>query len=521
MIEIKDVFLPMSDGACLYTRVVLPFAGKCPTVFMRTPYEKETTVTEEIVARYERNNLIRRGYAIVLQHCRGRNGSTGVCIPYSDEERRDGLETLEWVRTLPHYNGELFFKGGSYTASVLLMLLKDPVPDLCGFALSVQTESLYHRHYFNGLSRAFGYFAWYLSMIGGQYPRIREEGEVRVRPYKDMMRRAVGTDLPAFTEQLLHDRYDDFWQNFPGNGVMKNLRVPVLLTGGWFDYYCFGMCRMWEDLPSETREKSFFLMSPFGHGLQEKSGDVYPFPSGSLPEDRDGAFFDHIRFDTPYPFAEPGVFRYYSIGEDRWLDAKGPYEIAPDHPLYFTDDGLLGNGKPSAGSRSYLYDPDHPKHHDKHDYMYAMDEEGCGEDVLSFISAPFETGLSFFGPVRFDVEVGSDVEDTAFVFRLSLVEEGKTYYLADAGTTLLHSAPDYRKGERIVLSVLSEPTAFHVKKGCRLRVDVSSWSDCFVPHSNTREPFALAEKTMIARNTVFFGESAVWLPEDRRRNDVG
>ena len=292
---------------------------------------------------------------------------------------------------------------------------------------------------------------------------------------------------------------------------MANLKVPVLMTGGWFDYYCYGMCRMWDDLPAETREKSCFLMSPFGHALQEKEGNVYPFPSGKLPEDREGAFFDHIRLGVPYPYAFPGTFRYYSIGEDCWHDAKSPYENTPDLPFFFTEDGSLDRGKPSGGSRSYLYDPDHPKHHDKHDYMHLLDEEERGDDVLSFLSAPLENTASCFGPVRFDAEVSSDCSDTAFVFRLYLVEDGKTYNLADAATALLHFDPGYRAGEQIKISAFSQPAAFCVKKGCRLRVDVSSWSDCFVPHSNTAEKFALAETAAIARNTVFFGESAVWL----------
>lgn len=512
--KIQDVFLPMSDGIRLYTRVVLPGEGRYPTVFMRTPYEKETTVTEEIVKRYEKSDLIRRGYAVVLQHCRGRNGSEGVCVPYADAERLDGLQTLEWIRTLPHYNGEVFFRGGSYTASVLLMLLGDPIPDLRGFALSVQTESLYHRHYFNGLSRAFGYFAWYLSMMNAHRPRIAPNEAVYVRPYKDMMRRATGEDFPVFTEQLVHDRYDGFWKNFPGNGVVETLNVPVLLSGGWFDYYCFGMCRMWEKLPAETRAKSFFLMSPFGHGLNRREDSDYPLTSGTLPEDREGAFFDHIRFGTPFPYAAPGEFRYYSIGEDAWHGAKSPYEREPDAAFFFSEEGLLCHAKPDEGSRSWHYDPNRPKHHDKHDYMYALDEETRGEDVLSFFSAPFESDASFFGPVRFQAEVSSDCDDTAFVFRLYLVEGGKSYNLVDAGTSVLHADPAFRKGGRTVLSILSEPTAFHVKKGCGIRVDVSSWSDCFVPHANTAEPFALAKKARIARNTLFFGESAVWLPAD-------
>ena len=210
MVIIQDVMLPMYDGVRLYTRVVLPGPGRYPVVLMRTPYEAETFVTEEIRQRYEHDDFIRRGYAVVFQHCRGRCGSEGECIPYSPEERRDGLWTVEWIRTLPFYNGELYFSGGSYTASVLLMLLGDDIPDLKGLAISVQTESMYHRNYFNGMCRSFCGFSWWLAMVSEQHPAIASDSEIYQRPYQHLFKRAIGQDIPAFTEELMHPRFDAF-----------------------------------------------------------------------------------------------------------------------------------------------------------------------------------------------------------------------------------------------------------------------------------------------------------------------
>ena len=68
--------------------------------------------------------LPQRDVALVIQHCRGRGGSEGDHIPYKGE-REDGLDLIEHIRSMSHYNGEIFLTGGSYLASTMLMLMGD------------------------------------------------------------------------------------------------------------------------------------------------------------------------------------------------------------------------------------------------------------------------------------------------------------------------------------------------------------------------------------------------------------
>ena len=517
MVKVRELMIPMEDGARLFTRVVLPGDGKgtYPTVFMRTPYENETTATAELIEKYENNAFIRRGYAVVLQHCRGRGGSEGVCIPYSYKERSDGLATLDAVRKMPHYNGQIFLRGGSYTASVLLMMLGDNIPDLAGLAISVQTESMYHRNYYNGLCRSWCGFTWWLSMISEHQPKIGRDEDIFIRPYIDMMRRATGKDLPDFTEELLHDRFDGFWKNDPRIGVIEKISVPVLFTSGWYDYYCYGMCSMWEKLSPETRAKSLFLMTPWGHGQKERNDPDFPMPCGALPSDKDAAWFDHIRGAAPFPYGKEGDFRYYSIGEDVWKNAKSPYENEPSRAFFLSADGMLVSKSPRGKELSYRYDPDRPFHHDRHDDMFLCDLPGTHADVLSFVSEPFAEDAAFFGPVLFRLKVCSDRADTAFCMRLYYTEEGRSYNIVDAATTLLHANPNAKPDRPSVIEIISQPTAFKVKKGAGIRVDISSWSDCYAPHPNTKRPLALARRAFTAKNTVFCGQSAVFLPESK------
>ena len=112
----------LSESVRLFTVVLRPDSdGKFPTVVVRTPYvdSYENMPEDKIAAAYlaENADWLRRGYAMVIQHCRGRGKSTGDCVPYI-HEREDGLTLLDWIRCQPFYNGEIFLKGESYLTSV-------------------------------------------------------------------------------------------------------------------------------------------------------------------------------------------------------------------------------------------------------------------------------------------------------------------------------------------------------------------------------------------------------------------
>ena len=91
-----------NDGLKLFTVILLPEpTGKFPVVIVRNPYvdsyeyEKEENVA--IAYLNENKEWLNRGYAVVIQHCRGRGKSEGDCVPYINE-REDGLSLQEWVR---------------------------------------------------------------------------------------------------------------------------------------------------------------------------------------------------------------------------------------------------------------------------------------------------------------------------------------------------------------------------------------------------------------------------------------
>lgn len=499
--------VPMRDGIRLYTRIVLPQgAEKCPTVFIRTPYEAEHSGQPHDPEEYRENPFLKNGYALVLQHCRGCGDSEGDCHPYA--EREDGLDTLAYIRTLPHYNGSIYLFGESYLATVHLCYLNTQPPDVKGAVFNIQTDRMFFRNYRNGCCNQHCYLSWWLRMLKRRFPEQHKEGNV-VRPYQDMMEKIIGQPLPEYTNNLLNDTYNEYWQRDPRTDAVEKFTFPVLFNEGWFDFYLEGMFSMWERLPEKIKEKSAMVVGPFGHGTKRSGRSPYPKltqgdpPSGT--EEGAALWFNSLRDGTPYAYAELGKVNYYSLGGDFWTTSVYPAQQQRQR-FYFGADHRLSETPQGTGSVTYRYDPDERLGCFKFFDFYQAAEPGI-DGVESFFSAPFVQTADFFGKVRWHMTVSSDCEDTAFFMRLYFEEDGKSYNLTETISSLSHFYPDYQPGTPVVLDVETPPIAFTMHPGMRLRADVASDGGIYVPNANVRGHWAMVREAKTAQNTVYFENS--------------
>ena len=154
MFSFKCDFTYLTSGnERLFTVYLLPDENrKFPTVVIRSPYvdkyenEKEENIALDYLS--ENRAWLQSGYAVVIQHCRGRGRSSGDCIPYINE-REDGLALQEWIRTQDFYNGEIFLKGGSYLTSVHYVTAPF-ADDIKGAVFGIQDCERYNLCYRNG-----------------------------------------------------------------------------------------------------------------------------------------------------------------------------------------------------------------------------------------------------------------------------------------------------------------------------------------------------------------------------------
>lgn len=509
---VTECLLPMGDGVKLYTRITVPAGvSKGPTVFIRTPYEAAHNGVAHEGITQEMQRFISRGYCLVQQHCRGRGDSEGVCVPYV--ERQDSLDSLSHIRNMTHYNGEIFLYGGSYLSTVHLCYLDTLQPDVKGAVLSIQTDRMFFRNYRNGCCFDFCNFDWWLRMLSRQFPEPKRENAL-IRPYRDIMRRALGEDYPPYTDLLMHDQYDDFWENDPRTHAVENLRIPVLFVEGWYDFYLEGMFSMWERLPENTRARSAFLVGPWGHGTSVSEDAQYPLEHGNIPDDWAVAWFDRLRdgANRTYPYGKLGQITYYSIGEDCWKQSPGLPEPRRGQTYWFGDAGKLCVGPVEAGSAAtYTYDPEKRLNCFHYQNIWRAEEPGTVKGVISFLSEPFREQRSFFGKIRWHMAVRSDCEDTAFFIRIYFVDDTGAYNLTETITSLSYLYKDYRPGEKVIIDLDTPPVGFGVKQGGRLRVDISSDGGVYVPHANYKGHWAAVEQTRIAHNTLCLDQSFIEL----------
>ena len=129
-------------------------------------------------------------------------------------------------------------------------------------------------------------------------------------------------------------------------------------------------------------------------------------------------------------------------------------------------------------------------------------------DILSYYTEEFEEDTFIKGKMKAKLTVKSDCEDTCFYMRISLAKEEGDYGLRDDINSVCNFKPDYVSGEYIEMDFSFDEHAFLVKKGEKLRIDISSSAmPLYVRHTNNKGLFSEQVTAKIAHNTVVLDKS--------------
>lgn len=512
-----EEMVPMRDGVRLYTVGLLPPVGeKRPIIFEKTPYDNAQRLPDAFAWAWKNRETLERGYAPVHQQARGTDRSEGVCLVY-ENERRDGLDTLEWIRRLPHYNGEIFLYGASYCASVHWSYLDTDPPDVKGAWLAVQDVNRYNIHYRNGNFKIALHGAWSDIMHKKNDRTLRRDPSVRFTdlPLKGYTVRKFGEYVPGLEASWEHPRPADPWWRTDGAAggeyrrALLDSHMPVMLTTGFYDIYTEGIFDMWRELPSARRANCALVADEGDHVTRHP--DI----------DSSCAWFDHCRgVPNALRLVRPGRTTWREVWGNGWRSAEEMTDGELARTFSLGADRSLSEGSVQDGEVAFAYDPSHPP---------AFSPVGCltfgglgvqpGPDwatgVVSFVSAPFDTACHVQGRMRLRLAVKSDCDDTAFYVRVNVWrnDEGRWYNLRDDIKTICWDHPDYSPGTEVDVDYLLSDHAFAIRPGDRIRVDVAGASPAqFVPHTNFRGPFHEQSKSRIARNTILAGRSRLVLP---------
>ncbi len=512
-----------SDGTKLFTVILLPNATeKFPVILIRDPYvdKFEEEKEENIAINYlnENKEWLKRGYAVVMQHCRGRGKSEGDCIPYINE-REDGLTLQEWVRKQPFYNGEIFLKGVSYLTSVHYATAPF-AEDIKGAIFGVQDSERYNICYRNGFLKRALHGSWYVGMYKAKSHRKKNytSGSFDMLPLKAFTKTVFGEEAKDFNAMLKAPNPDnEFWNTrFGGNdarNATKNVKFPVLFTTGFYDIYTGGIFDMWNQMHEDSRNMCALVVSPYDHGDKWNQGESIAFPNGKRCE-KFGTFyeidwFDSIRGKSASAPFETGKITYYNLFKNRW---------ETDKFLMADDDIKIKLGDSAV---SYVYNPyDAPKFKGGLSRAFGgtvfQDKPNSRHDIISVYSEPFAEDISVKGKMTAKLSVKSDCEDTCFYVRVSIEKEQGDYGLRDDITSLCYQLGDYKPDTEAEIRFDFDEHAFLIKKGERLRIDIASAdNEHYVRHTNQKGLYSEQTTAKIAHNTVYLQKSFLHLPVDK------
>jgi putative CocE/NonD family hydrolase len=520
--------VPMRDGVELSTDVYLPDAdGEYPTLMVRDIYSNGSTAVRQRYAKFATSN----GYAFVFQSARGRYDSGGEWYPYFNEIN-DGGDTLTWIADQPWSNGKVGMFGSSYLATTQWMAALTGNPALVAIAPAMSPGNYYRDIAYPGgafslLSRA----RWGIALAGSRtnmsFP-IDWIGGIDHLPLWTLAE-SVGFNVQHFQDWLAHPSDDEYWQPINLEARANEMSVPALNFGGWYDVFLRSTIGSYKTMTEQAvtaraRQGQRMIIGPWPHGwnVSTKTGDVEFGEDAMIDvEPMLLEWFDYWMKDGPAPEGAP--IRLFIMGENVWRDEQEwPLARTDYRPMYLHADGSLSETAPTGnGALSYDYDPADPVPTLGGNIMeptlrgpYDQAPLDDREDVLRFVTAPFETPTEITGPVSAEIYATSDARDTDFMAKLIVVKpDGMAFNLVD-GVIRARYREGFEQekliepGETYKYTIDLWATSYLLSPGDRLRLDVTSSNyPRLARNLNTGAPFARTSEMKIARQTIHMSES--------------
>ncbi len=539
---LRRIDIPMRDGVKLATTVSLPAGdGPFPVVLVRTAYNR---------LGCRNGGLTRAGLAVVSQDCRGRYDAQGEFYPFLNEGA-DGLDTLRWIRAQPWCNGKVGMYGDSYLAAVQFYLAPLAGEELTALNPRFMTGDPWKCAYYldGALSLALTY-SWLCFECNGRVSNAATMPDydlprlLRGLPVLTLDEQSGLDPVPSYRDMVQHFARDRFWKPMDVRATMDRFRCPLLLTGGWYDYYPAEALANWRALvnaaPTEQLARSHrVLIGPWTHGVNHAStlGQIDFGPQALRENDHTLRWLTTLLSGGKPEEMLPQPIRVFVMGENQWRDCDNWPPAGAQKCEWFLHasapaNSLLGGGalrrQPSASSAPdhYTYDPENPTptlggNHSVGPYnpgLYELALPGPldqrpierRDDVLVYTSAPLERDLLVIGDVTARLFISTTARDTDFVVRLCDVHpNGKSINLTEGVLRGRFHARQWERPELLEpgrvyeLLITLHPTAHRFKAGHCLRVQVTSsnfplWSR----NHNTGNDPATDTQLLVARQTV-------------------
>jgi len=512
--NVREEMVPMRDGIRLATSIYLPEGqGPWPIVLTRTPYGKDV-----MYGPATHKQFLDAGYARVVQDSRGKFKSEGKYAAFAND-MEDGYDTVEWIAKQPWSNGKVGMVGPSAMGIATdLAAMAAPPHLVTGFVNVASGSRFIHSNYLGGI---------FLINLNEEW--LKRQG---VAP----------NDVPRPIQRV----YDDEARRQDMRNYYSRIHIPMYNVGGWYDIFLQGNLDAFVGLQENggdgARGNQKLMMGAFGHGAL--SGDLkYPAEAGNLNGGDQIRWFDRwLKGEDNGIMKEPPV-RYYLMGDtfdksapgNQWRTAASWPPASTATSYYLTAQHALAMAKPSGQAKlSYVYDPKDPVPSIGGNNLMMdrgpMDQRKVSSraDVLKFETEPLKQPVEITGPIKAELSVATDAEDTDFMVKLVDVYPNGYEALVLDGAFRLRYWKDLLKPEHVEqgkvypITVDLWSTALVFNTGHKIAVHVSSSnSPRFERHSNTWDSVKSYDQAVKATNTVMLdGRSKIVLPVTKVYNQT-
>jgi uncharacterized protein len=227
MIDESDIFITMSDGIEVAVRIYRPDGeGPFPTLFAASPYryDNDDLPVGTVFFWLETGPIkwyVARGYAYVHLDVRGSGKSGGEFEHYSQRERRDLYEVIEWIARQSWSNGKIGGVGQSYYATSQWAMAAEQPPHLtCIAPYDGHIDPYRSGVYPGGIPSSFTAIWWNASVrVANQFP-ANGSGPKNLK-------------LDFVSRVMEHPLLDSFWRDRSFFLQLKNVNIPVYSIGIW------------------------------------------------------------------------------------------------------------------------------------------------------------------------------------------------------------------------------------------------------------------------------------------------
>jgi len=576
-----DTMIRMRDGIRLYTIIYIPKdkTREYPFLMERTPYSAGPYGDTNYARRIGPNaGMMNEKYIFVTQDVRGRYMSEGINLEVTPhrasknknetDESSDTFDTIEWLlKNIKGNNGRVGIYGISYPGFYATASLPSAHPAIKAVSpqAPVTDEFIGDDVNHGGAFFLLDNFSFMNYFGKPRTAPVKDYGDlIFPADFKDAYKfflelgplsntlssKYFGKNTTIWNEYLQNDTYNEYWKTRNIREHLKNIRVPVLVTGGWFDAEnLFGALKTYQAIEQNSKfNNNFLVMGPWTHGAwaaaewkQYASHDFGSNTSKYFQDSIETPFFNYyLKNKGRLDLAEATVFE---TGSNQWKTFQQWPPIPSRNLIFYLGDKESLSANTAEGYEEYISDPAKPVPYTNgifarrnNDYM-SEDQRFAftRPDVLSFETEILTEDIHIAGPVTADLFVSMTGTDADFVVKLIdvLPDTEPNFRNAPRGFQMagyqrmvraevirgkfrnsFEKPEAFKPGEKTKIRIELNDVAHLFKKGHKVMVQVqSSWFPLVDRNPNQFLSIPAAKESDFIKNNIrLYHSSSISLP---------